>query len=402
MYRSVTFFLLSCVCLYGVNTQEGLNYLNTLRTSSGLIALKPSATLSKAAKSHATYLIQNQTNGHYEKKGRYAYTGKTPSQRVKKAGYPSTVVMENISINTANQKKSIDNLFAAIYHRFTFLNFYADSIGIGIHKTKKKRAIKQAYVYNLTSSELMKLCLQPFSMKNGTYYMKGVCADAIKMIPQNIFEKKKKKIKKKNKSIILYPYAGQEEVPPVFYNESPDPLPKYKVSGFPVSVQFNTAYFKQVKLKSFKLYDSLGSEIKKTKILQVKNDPNHLLAKHEFALMPLARLEFAQRYTAVCKAVANGKLVTKKWTFKTREPKEKLYRVSKTSQTLEVKAGETIVLYMVPSHRRDLLKNYRMKGGAKAVFIDQNTLRVTLPKRKSSNRVSIRFGNKKKVKFIVN
>jgi hypothetical protein len=56
---------------------------------------------------------------------------------------------------------------------------------------------------------------------------------------------------------------------------------------------------------------------------------------------------------------------------------------------------------MVPSHRKDLLKNYTVRGGMKAVFIDQNTLKITLPKRKSSGRASIQFANKKKVSFTV-
>ena len=387
--------------LYGQQTKEGLDYLNSLRTATGLIVFKQSSTLAKAAKSHAKYLIQNQTYGHYEKKGKYSYTGKTPSLRVKKAGYPSTVVMENLSINTTTQKKAIDNLFAAIYHRFTFLNLYADTIGIGIHSTKKKRAVKQAYVYNLASSELMKLCLQPFTMKNGQYYMQDVCKKSDKMIPQSIFNAKKKKIKRKNKKIVIYPYDGQKGVPPAFYNESPDPLPKYKVSGFPISLQFNTAFFKKVKFKSFRLYDAKGNQIIKTKILRHSNDPHHLLGKFEFALMPLARLEFSHKYKAVFKAIVDGKSIEKEWTFETLKPKEKVYRVSKVNETLEVKAGSTILLYMVPSHRKDLLINYRMKGGAKAVFIDQNTLRVTFPKRKSSGKVSLRFGNKKRVKFIV-
>jgi hypothetical protein len=56
---------------------------------------------------------------------------------------------------------------------------------------------------------------------------------------------------------------------------------------------------------------------------------------------------------------------------------------------------------MVPSHRRDLLKSYRASGGVKATFLEQNTLKITLPRKKSSGRMSITFENKKKVSFIV-
>ena len=66
--------------------KEGLSYLNSIRTKAGLIPLKANSHLNKAATSHAKYLIQNQTHGHYEKKGKYTYTGKTPSARIKKQG----------------------------------------------------------------------------------------------------------------------------------------------------------------------------------------------------------------------------------------------------------------------------------------------------------------------------
>lgn len=382
-------------------TEEGLLYLNTLRTNAGLMALHENKALTRAANAHAKYLIQNQTHGHYEKKGKYAYSGKTPSLRVLKAGYPSRITMENISLNTPNQKKSIDNLFSAIYHRFVFLNLEKDEIGLGQYKTKKKRRIQHAYVYDLGSSAISKLCKKSYSMKNGEYYMKGVCKENEKMIPQTFLNEKKTSILQNNAAIILYPYSGQKDIYPAFYNESPDPLPDYKVSGFPISVQFNASVYNKVKMTSFKLFSKNGKEIIKTKILQRKTDPNHLLSPLEFVLMPLARLEFSEQYTAVFEAIADGVKVKRKWTFLTQKPKYILYRVTDNKATLHIKAGETIILYMVPNHRKDLLKNYRMKGGGSAVFMDQNTLKVTLPKRKSSSSVSISFGNKKRVSFIV-
>jgi len=379
---------------------SGLEYLNQLRQNAGLIALKSNKALDKAASSHAKYLIVKQRYGHYEKKSKYA-TGKTPSDRVLKAGYPSTVVMENISVNTSNEIESINNLFSAIYHRFVFLNLDKDEIGFASHSNNKMKSIKQVYVYDLGSSTISKLCEKKYRLSNGEYYLKNICKKRKKMIPQRLIKKSKKEIQKQNSSIILYPYDNQTDVYPAFYNETPDPLPQYKVSGFPVSVQFNPAYYKKIKVKTFKLYDELGKEIKQTKLLHYKNDKHHKLSKFEFVLMPLARLEYAQNYTVIFEAVVNGKKLKKSWSFKTQDPKERLFRVAKKSETIHVKAGETILLYMVPSHRRDLLKSFRAKGSLVAKFIDQNTLKITLPKRKSSGRVSIIFANKKRVSFIV-
>lgn len=400
MLRIFLLSVLLLLCLEASVSKKGLDYLNTIRSDAGLIKLKAHKALNSSASSHAKYLIQNQRNGHYEKRGKYAYTGKTPSKRVIKAGYASAYVMENISINTSGYIKSIDTLFAAIYHRFVFLSLDKDEIGLGSYKTKKKRKVKQAYVYNLGSSQISKLCKGSFLMENGAYYMKNICKDSAKMIPKSLMRAKKELVQGKNRAIILYPYDKQSNIWPAFYNESPDPLPGYKVSGFPISVQFNPANTHRVKMKSFRLYDAKGKEIKKTKILQEKNDKNHLFSKFEFALMPLKRLEFNTTYRAVFEAVVDGRRVNKKWSFSTRKFKEKLYMITEKKTTLTVKPGETIVLYSVPDSRKDILRSYTSRGGAKVSYLDQNTLKVTLPKRKSSGRVSLKLG-KKKVFFII-
>ena len=160
-------------------------------------------------------------------------------------------------------------------------------------------------------------------------------------------------------------------------------------------MQFNPANCKNVKLKSFRLYDAEGKEIKKTKILQYNNDHNYLFTKLEFALMPLKRLEFDTTYTVVFEAVSDGNRVKKRWSFRTMKPEERIYRVSENKTKLTVEAGSKALLYIVPDSGKDILHSYRSKGGIKASFLDQNTLTVTFPKRRSSGRVSLDFGKKK-------
>jgi hypothetical protein len=383
------------VSLEANSKNKGLDYLNNIREHTGLIKLKMNNTLEKAATSHAKYLIQNQKNGHYQQKGKHVFTGTTPSKRVLRAGYPSTYVMENLSINTNGYESSIDNLFSAIYHRFVFLNLDIDEIGFGSALSKKKSKINRTYVYNLGSSSIAELCKRSFTMAHGVYYMKNICKENNKMVPKSLFEDKKDEVREKNRDVILYPYTGQSNIWPAFSNESPDPLPGYKVSGFPISVQFNPAYYKNVKLTSFRLFHSNGKEIKETKILQKKNDLNHLFSKFDFALMPLKRLEFNTRYTALFEAVADGQKVKKQWTFQTVKPKETLYEITGNKTTLNVESGSTAVLYMVPNSKKDIIYGYRSRGEIKVSFLDQNTLKVTFPKRKSSGRVSLDVGKKK-------
>jgi hypothetical protein len=393
--RVLTFLTLVSFCLEASTDAKGLAYLNTIRANAGLIKFKHNPALQKAASAHAKYLILNQVYGHYEKSVSIAYTGSTPAERVVKAGYPSTFVMENLSINPIDQKKSIDTLFSAIYHRFVFLNFDKDEIGIGSYDSKKKRRKNSAYVYNLGSEAISKLCSQTFIMQSGKYYMKKVCKDSDKMIPQSLFRKKKDMVRRKNRDIVLYPYAEQNNIWPAFYNEAPDPLPYYDVSGFPVSVQFNPVNYKNVQLKSFRLYDASGKELKKTKILQHNNDHNHLFTKLQFALMPLTRLDFSQSYTAEFKAVADGKQIQKRWTFRTTELKEKVYTVTEDRTEITLTAGTSIVLYIVPGSKKNIVRSYRTIGKIKVSFLDQNTLKITAPSRATSRKISLDFGRRK-------
>ena len=395
MLRSFIIVILVLVSLEAGTKKDGLAYLNDIRAHAGLIPLKPNKALEKAANAHAKYLIQNQYNGHYQKKGKYAFTGTTPAMRVVRAGYPAKYVMENLSINTEGYVKSVDNLFSAIYHRFVFLNLDKDEIGFGSALSKKKRKIKRAYVYDMSTSGIAELCKKTFTLAHGVYYMKNMCRDNSKMVPRSLFEEKKDAVRRKNTDIVLYPHAGQKDIWPAFYNESPDPLPGYKVSGFPISVQFNPVFYKNVVLRSFRLFDAAGKEVKETKILQQKNDRNQLFTNLQFALMPLKRLAFNSTYTADFEAVADGKIVKKRWRFSTTKPKDALYRITQNRSRLSVAAGSTAVLYVVPGTKQDIIHGYRSKGGIKVSFLDQNTLKVTFPKKRSLGKVSLDIGKRK-------
>ena len=261
------------------------------------------------------------------------------------------------------------------------LNFDKDEIGIGQAHTSRKNAIIRSTVYDFGSSKLDHLCKKSFSLQNGEQYFKNVCANSQNPISQSTYLNSKDEIRMKNAKVVCYPYNGQKSVLPVFYNESPDPLPGYKVSGYPVSIQFNPVHFgnKNIKMNAFKLYDAHGRVFEKTRILTWENDPNRRFKKGQFALMPLKRLEYGMTYTAVFEARINGEKYTKKWSFTTKSFKNKLYRITKKNETLDVAPNSTVVLYFVPTSRNDLFRHYTYRGGLKVSFIDQNTLKVTFP-----------------------
>lgn len=385
--------LLLSTLLYSGEERGSLDHLNALRKKSGLIPLQENRLLNRAAASHANYLLLHQQVGHLEQYGRSGYTGKTPADRVVYHGYASKDVTENIAVNANNATSAVDDLFAAIYHRFVFLSFDKDQIGVGNAEANSRKHTKNAYVYKLGSSKLNALCQKDFAPVGGVMYLQHACKNSDRLLPKTLHKKKQNEIKSSNAKVVFYPYPGQHEVMSAFYNEVPDPLPDYDVSGYPVSVQFNDLYYTGIKLKSFRLFDEENKEIPMSRILTHANDPHQRLKKMQFALMPIKRLEYATTYRAVFEAEVDGKPYQKSWKFTTRSFREKLYRIEKEKTTLRAEAGSTVILYFVPRSGSDLLRRYRASKGLKVTLIDQNTLKVSIPEQ-LSGEVSLSGGGR--------
>ena len=391
---SLFLLLLLSALLYPGEESSSLAYLNALRQKSGLIPLQENRLLNRAAASHANYLVLYQEMGHLEQHRHKGYTGKTPSERVVYHGYASKDVMENIAVNAQNGASAVDELFAAIYHRFVFLSFDKDEIGAGSAETEIYKRTQNAYVYKLGSSKLNLLCQKTFVPVSGVIYLQNVCKKSDRLLPQALYEKKQEEIISKNAKVVLHPYPGQQGVMPAFYNEIPDPLPDYDVSGYPVSVQFNDLYYTTVRLRSFRLFDDdENKEIPMSRILTHENDPHQRLKKTQFALMPIKRLEYGTTYRAAFEAEIDGEPYLKSWKFTTRSFKEKLYQVEKEETILKSEPGSTVILYFVPRSGRDLLLRYRSSKGLKVTLIDQNTLKVSIPQQ-SYGEATVKAGGR--------
>lgn len=400
LYGSIIVFALAFSAIKADNSSEAFAYLNALRQHSGLVGLKSNDLLQKAAANHARYLIRNQNGGHYEHPDMAGFTGVTPSDRVLHAGYASKAVMENVSVNTGTAKESIDTLFAAIYHRFVFLNFDKDEIGIGYASKKAKKGFFSSYVYDLGSTAANALCKTSHPMQNSVYYLQNICKNTSLAVPQSLYEQKENEIRRKNNDIVIYPYANQRNIPPVFFDESPDPLPEYKVSGFPISVQFNPAVYRQVKLKRFQLFDAGGQEVRRKKILTHQNDIQRRFTSLQFALMPLQRLEYGRTYRVEFEALCDGKNVKRSWRFSTLIPEGKLYKITKKQTTLKIKKGEKIIFYFEPKHPKDLLECVSYTTGVNMGCIDQNTLWAKVPPDFSDTSYTLNAGNRS-VKLLI-
>ncbi len=352
--------------------QNTLNYLNKLRTKAGLIPFQSHKILAKASKNHANYLIHHLTYGHKEDKKFKDFTGVYGSDRIQEVGFSAPQVIENVSANNKNYKESIDGLFAAIYHRMAFLDFRSDIIGIGISQNRTHLS-HTAFVYDMSAKALEQL-----------YKQDNITQEQLtKAIESN---------KNKNHKMVIYPYDKQIDVPPAFFDELPDPLPNHRVSGYPISVSFNPAIYKNAKLLSFQLFNKEGIEITNTTILDAKRDPNKRLTNMDFVLFPLKRLAWNQEYYVKFRAIVDKKLIEKKWSFHTRTFNLPLYSVTPNNNSFSLKKGTSCILYFPPSSKEDLLGDLAYPSHYDIDFIDKNTIKLTLLSTKKT-RTILSLGN---------
>lgn len=135
--------------------------VNRLRIEAGLPALQWQPQLAQAARLHAAYLDQHRQPGesgsgisaHSQRPGDAGFVAETPGGRALAAGYPHRDVLENISMGYRSADAALDGLTSAIYHRITFLDFEADSIGVAVGERSR--------VFVLGRSDLARVCANP-------------------------------------------------------------------------------------------------------------------------------------------------------------------------------------------------------------------------------------------------
>jgi hypothetical protein len=353
---------------------EALFMLNEIRETMGMNALMPNSQLRMAAQAHADYLVRNRTASHNEIRGLPGFTGETPTDRAFSAGYLSSQVLENLSTQTRDARHSVDGLLSAIYHRFAFLDVGIDEIGVGLSQDTKDPE-NNAFVYVMGNSYLNALCHEK-SFKGYGRYLYHVCRDESFRIAQNRFEEAKDANKMNNPKVVVYPYDGQQEVPPAFYSEIPDPLPDHEVSGFPVSVTFNDYFFDKVELLEFRLYKDGEKPVTSVRLLNHDTDPNGRFSHYEFALFPLERLAYDTDYKAEIVYREKGRKQHLSWQFHTVVPNEKMLRITTGEATINIKRDQSYLLYIVPLNSHDVIKGVTFPDDVYVRFTDNSTLRL--------------------------
>ena len=353
---------------------HAFDYVSETREAMGMNGLTPNTLLERAAQSHADYLVVNHAKSHFETAGKPHFTGVAPVDRVVHVGYPSLRVSENLSTHHHSAKASVEGLFSAIYHRFAFLDPQIDEMGVGVTQDAAEGS-NSAFVYVMGNSLVRNLCQEESFSGVGKYVYK-VCADRKHRIRAEAFARALHFWQRENPRLILYPYDGQEGVSPVFYEESPDPLPESEVSGFPISVIFNPAFFEQVSAVSLTLYK--GQERVPAYFMDKENDPHGRFSTHQFALFPSERLAYNTRYRAVLQYRYKDEMQQHTWHFSTTQIEEPLYTITQPEQTIHIKAGGGGTLYFKPKDAHDLLGNIHYPQRISVTFLDHNTLKLSI------------------------
>lgn len=323
---------------------DPLEYLNSLRRQAGVTILQSDNSLEDAAVAHARYLVENNLYTHDEEEDAPDFTGGSAGERAIASGYSGKFVSENIYAGDVNAKEAIDILLSNIYHRFAFLDDDIDAIGIAGRMHAAYR-FKRVYTYEMGQNSIG---------DTGTG---------------------------ERPEYVTWPYAGQSDLLPVFYEEEPDPLPGCSVSGYPISIVFDPSQAADMRLEAFNLYDQHHHPVTSTVLLDRESDPNGRFGEGEYALMPMHRLEWGSRYDAEVRYRKRGsEPVTIKWSFSTRKLPGRVVRVTDTEYRYHIKSGEKSYLYMVPEDCNDHFQGYRYRYAPtlkiEEKMVDLNTIYI--------------------------
>lgn len=373
-----------------ISDASALDYLNDYRRGSGLFALKFNENLKIASQNHADYSVEHEFMGHDESAGMAKFTGATPGERAKFAGYNSTHVLENIAYK-GDFKASIDGLFAAIYHRFAFLNLSINEVGYANASSDKF----SAYVFLMGNSLIDGFCKKGASDTGAGRFYTNVCAN--KNI--HIQDSRYGGFMKSSKPYVKFPDALP--VLPYFSGEVPDPFPECKITANPVSIEFNESA-RDIKLKNFDIYKD-GEKLTNLKIIDRTSDINGKFSAFQFAVFSRDVFEFNSEYSAVFSYIQENQTKEIKWSFKTRSLKFPYFDAS-DGDVLALDADKTYEIFFRPKDCNDLLTNYSYNASRllKPTIAQSgtNTLSVSL-KGMAGDVLTIKTNGEKSVKLVL-
>lgn len=261
---------------------QSFEYLNRLRTASGLGALNYSAALEVAATGHAAYNAENQIVSHFQTQGQPGFTGVSLDDRIAAANYRATASIEVVAAG-APSVQTMDAFLSAPYHRIGLLAHDVVDVGIG---------------YSSGSTYQMRTVVNA----GRTGAQQGWTTTSL---------------------ITTFPYDGQRNVPTTMVNETPYPYPELgawcnpSCPGYTISIQSRKG--QTVTDVTFIVTGQNGSAIQGKTITQANDS---MLASSNWGnwafFIPAAPLNANETYTVNVTAKVSGQPVTQTWSFTTR------------------------------------------------------------------------------------
>ena len=328
-------------------SNSAFEWLNQRRAEIGLPALILNKNLQASASAHANYIVMNNSLAvemHNETAGKNGFTGATPSDRMKKAGYFSNSTAENIAMtNYPDGVISTDNLIAAPFHRQAEFSSYVEA-GNAMRAQKagpgEINNFEYVYVINFGNPG-----------------------------PSDV-----------EKNIIMYPAPEQKNAPIDWtVNEVPSPWPQMdgRRVGYPVSIGVGPLAALTVKFFSL-IAVNANSTLIEGKL--VTEEGGKVMKNFAFWI-PLNPLEFNTTYQAQVIGTLNGKALDQKWQFTTLANSPLV--LTPASTTLASELGSAVIVQISGGTNNEykineIAQSWEFKGILNRK--DTNFIRVTHPK----------------------
>lgn len=263
----------------GNTATDGFNWFNYRRQLMGESALTRNTELDRAGLNHSQYQQLNNVITHDEIASNAGFTGATLPDRLTAAGYrfaQSSFAYGEVISSTVDQSgvNAAEDLITAIYHRFAIF----------------EPTFRQAGAGSAVSSV------------GRTYFTVDFTADGLKPALGDA-------------NFVVYPFAGQLNLPTLFYSdyESPDPVPNRNRVGYPISVHADITA--TLNVQSFTVKPRNGVALT-TQLLSHVNDPQ--TPASAAAIIPLDVLSAATTYDVQFTGTINGTGVSRAWSFTTQ------------------------------------------------------------------------------------
>jgi uncharacterized protein YkwD len=263
----------------GNTANDGYAWFNYRRQQVGLAPFQRNANIDAAALGHSNYQRINNVITHVQTPGKPGFTGAQVNDRLIAAGYTlpkddyafGEVISSTSSTSGFN---AAEDLIAAIYHRFLIFEPMFKDAGSGA------ATASGGSTYFTTNFATIGL---NGGLKSGT--------------------------------VVTYPYAGQQRVPPNFFsdNESPDPVPSRNEVGYPISIHGNIV--STLVTASFTIRPHGGDPLP---VQVLTNAVDSHTPASAAAIIPLSRLAGATTYDVSFTGSIDGVPLTRAWSFTTQ------------------------------------------------------------------------------------